>query len=331
MNATLENSLPKLGRRPDWKETGWQGLTLQTPHAWNLVAFSGERAQGSLRLDNGEIAGTAAGVEIRWSHIKGRITNADLEKRLERYFAGIRRTVKRQKLDVDAKSKAMGDERFPERDMTRTFSWKADRRAQGRIWHCTECGRLVIAQVVGAQGVLSPVASEVLRSVQCHAADADWETWSLYDLLTQVPADYSLRGKPQLMNIYVQLMYGRGQSADTLSVEQWGVANVQLRGAYLDEWFRQKNAAHESALRYAAQEVNVQGHAALLLTGRRRGLGYWMAQAPQHLAKLQMPATHFSACLWECAESNKIFLMQSYSRRPQTEMLMQIAQRTPCH
>ena len=331
MNATLETPLTQPALRHDWKETGWHGLSLHTPHAWNLVAFSGERAQGSLRMDNGETTGTATGVEIRWSHIKGRITDADMEKRLERYFAGIRRSVKRQKLDVDAKTKTLTDERHLERDLSRTFSWKADRRAVGRIWHCTECGRLVIAQVVGAQGGLSAIAPDVLRSIQCHPSDADWQTWSLYDLLTQVPADYALRGKPQLMNIYVQLMFGRGQSADTLSVEQWGVANVQLRGAYLDEWFRQKNAAHESALRYAAQEVTVQGHAALLLSGWRGGLGYWMTQAGPHLAKLQIPATHFSACLWECPHSNKIFLMQSYSRRPQPDLLLQIAGRTPCH
>ncbi len=331
MSMILEARSAAPALRHDWKETGWQGLTLRTPHAWNLVAFSGERAQGSFRMDNGEMSGTAAGVEVRWSHIKGRITDADIEKRLERYFAGIRRSVKRQKLDVDAKSKTLTDERHPERDLIRTFSWKADRKATGRIWHCTECGRLVIAQVVGAQGGLSPAAPEVLRSLQCHPSDTDWQAWSLYDLSTQVPADYALRGKPQLMNIYVQLMFGRGQSADTLSVEQWGVANVQLRGAYLDEWFRQKNAAHESMLRYTPQEVTVQGHAALLLTGRRGGLGYWASQAGTHLAKMQLPATHFSACLWECPQSNKIYMMQSYSRRPQAEMLLQMAGRTPCH
>lgn len=330
MSATLETIPARQSPRPDWKETGWHGLTLHTPHAWNLVAFSGEQAKGSLRMDNGE-SGTAAGVEVRWSHIKGRITDADMEKRLERYFAGIRRSVKRQKLAVDAKTKVVADHRYPERDLSRTFSWKADRRATGRIWHCTECGRLVIAQVVGAGGGLSPAAADILRSLQCHSADTDWRTWSLYDLLTEVPSDYSLRGKPQLMNIYVQLLFGRGQSADTLSVEQWGVANVQLRGAYLDEWFRQKNAAHEPTLRYASQEVTVQGHTALLLTGRRTGLAYWMAQGPQHLAKLQMPATHFCACLWECPYSNKIFLMQSYSRHPQEDLLMEIAGRTPCH
>ncbi len=317
--------------RPDWKTTGWQGLTLQTPSAWNLVAFSGERATGSLRMDNGELHGQAVGVEVRWSQIKGRITDKDLEKRLERYFAGVRKSLRRQKVEVDAKSRAVTDERHPERDLSRTFSWRADRRATGRVWHCTECGRLVIAQVIGAGGVITPAAPDVLRSLECHPAAPNWQTWSLYDLLTEVPTDYALRGKPQLLNIYVQLLFGRGQSTDTLAVEQWGVANVQLRGAYLDEWFRQKNAAQEPVLRYQSEETDAHGHAALRLTGRRQGLSYWLRDALPQCLRLQKPATHYAACLWECPDSNKIYLVQCFSRRPMTETVRQIVERTPCH
>ena len=332
MNVTLEqNTVLTDSPRRDWKPTGWQGLSLQTPDAWNLVAFSGDRAQGSLRMDNGEMHGAAAGIEIRWSQIKGRVADSDLEKRLERYFGGIRKSLKRTVADVDAKSKAYTDARHPERTVSRTFTWRADRRASGRIWHCGECGRLVISQVTGAQGRVSSVASDVLRSLECHSREPGWQSWSLYDLATQLPTDYLLKGKPQLLNIYVQLPFTLGQSTESVTVEQWGVANVQLRGAYLNEWFRDKNSSQEPMLRYASKELTVQGHPALLLTGRRTGLYYWASQALPQLAKLQMPATHYAACLWECPETNKIHLVQSYSRRPMLDTVMQIVERTPCH
>ena len=171
----------------------------------------------------------------------------------------------------------------------------------GRIWHCAECGRLVIAQVIGGGGGdWSSAAADVLRSLECHPGETGWQTWSLYDLLTQVPPDYALSGKPQLMNIYVQLSFRRGQSLDTVSVEQWGVANVQLRGAYLDQWYREKNASHEAVLRYDTDETHAHGHPALLLTGRRTGPTYWVGQVVPQLTKLQKPATYFTACLWEC-------------------------------
>ncbi|MDQ2687069.1 MAG: hypothetical protein M3Y28_04300 [Armatimonadota bacterium] len=319
--------------RTDWKTTGWQGVTLEAPPEWNLVAYSGDMKAGSLRLDNGEPPSRSAlGMELRWSTPKGKITDADLEKRLDQYFGGIIKGAKRQKIVTESKSKAIFEERRPDRDVMRSFSWRADRRALGRIWHCRECGRLMIAQVVGGMaGDWSGLANDVLRSLECHSPEPGWRTWSLYDLLTQVPADFVLYGKPQLMNIYVQLMLARGQSLDTVSVEQWGVANVQLKGAYLDEWFRSKNAAMESQLRYESAETEAQGHPALRLTGRRTGLMYLAGQAVPQVARLQKPATHFGAIIWECPESNKVHLVQTFGRRAEPELVTQIVERTRCH
>ena len=141
----------------------------------------------------------------------------------------------------------------------RAFGWRADRKAIGRLWHCAECGRLCIAQVVGNPGGdFTATANGVLASLQCHSPEAGWRTWALYDLLTQVPADYALKGQPQLMNVYLQLAFQLGQSLDTITVEQWSVANVQLRGAYLNEWYRSKNGALEPTLRYAPEETEAQ-------------------------------------------------------------------------
>ncbi len=44
-----------------------------------------------------------------------------------------------------------------------------------------------------------------------------------------------------------------------------------------------------------------------------------------------MPATHFEARIWECPESNKVHLVQSFSRRPQPHVVEQIVERTLCH
>jgi len=325
--------LGRVATRTNWKTTGWQGVTFQAPPEWNLVAYSGDMKNGSLRLDNGEPPSRSAlGMELRWSSPKGRISDADLEKRLDQYFAGIIKGARRQKVATDTKSKVVFVERHPDRDAMRSFSWRADRRAMGRIWHCKECGRLVIAQVVGGlAGDWSGVATDVLRSLECHSPEPSWRTWSLYDLLTQAPADFALYGKPQLMNIYVQLLLARGQSMDTVSVEQWGVANVQLKGAYLDEWFRSKNAAMEPSLRYERAETEARGHPALLLTGRRVGLSYWAGQAVPQIARLQKPATHFAACIWECPESNKVHLVQTFGRRAEPDLVTQIVERTQCH
>lgn len=312
---------------------GWQGLTMQVPPAWNLVAYGGDAKAGSLRLDNGEfVTHGVLGVDVRWIPIKGKLSDTDIEKRLTQYLDSIEKSAKRQKTPATTNVKRLEDPRHPERFGLRAFSWKADRKAVGRIWHCAECGRVVIAQVLGGvRDDFNGLASDALGTLECHPADSEWRAWSLYDLVTQVPSDYALTGKPQLMNVYVQLPFARGNSLDTVTVEQWGVANVQLRGAYLDQWFREKNKNLEPMLRYEATETEVHGHPALALNGRRTGFTYWTSQVPAQIARLQRPATYFAARIWECPDSNKIHLVQSFSRRPQPELVDEIVERTLCH
>lgn len=312
---------------------GWQGVTMQVPPAWNLVAYGGDAKAGSLRLDNGEfVTHGVLGVDIRWFPVKGKVTDAEIEKRLDQYLASIEKSARRQKMPATTQVKTIEDLRHPERAGLRSFSWKADRKAVGRIWYCEECGRVVIAQIVaGPRDDFNSLAADALHTLECHPADSEWRLWSLYDLLTQVPSDYTLTGKPQLMNIYVQLPFTRGTSLDTITVEQWGVANVQLREAYLDQWFREKNRAQEGTLRYEASETEIHGHPALALSGRRTGLSYWSGQALPQLVRLQMPATHFAARIWECPETNKIHLVQSFTRKPQTGVVDEIVERTLCH
>ncbi|MDQ2764613.1 MAG: hypothetical protein M3Y22_14400 [Pseudomonadota bacterium] len=307
-------------------------MTAQAPPDWSLVGYGGDAKTGNVRVDNGATTGGALGLEVRWSQVKGKMTDADLERRLEPFFKTIAKGARKQKGLAKTESKALTDDRFPERDAMRAFNWRADRKGVGRLWHCTECGRLCIAQVVGTPGGdFNGTANDVLASLQCHPLEAGWRTWGLYDLLTQVPADYALKGQPQLMNVYLQLAFQLGQSLDTLTVEQWSVANVQLRGAYLDEWYRSKNGAQEPTLRYEPTEAEAQRHPALQLTGRRGGVQYWAGQGLTQAAKLQRPATHFTAVLWECPESNKITLVQSFSRKPQPDLVWEIVGRTPCH
>ncbi|BDI31959.1 hypothetical protein CCAX7_40100 [Capsulimonas corticalis] len=315
-----------------WKRVGWQGVTANTPDAWNLAAYGGDARVGNIRIDNGETAGNAVmGVEIRWSRPKKALSAADLEKRLDQYLTSVDKGAKKQKLSADTKSKPLEDRRFPVRT-ARSFHWRVDRKGVGRIWHCAECGRLMIAQVVGAaKGDFQHLAHDVLASLECHSADPAWRPWSLYDLHTEVPADFTLKGKPQLLNIYVQLAFERAGTTDLVTVEQWGVASVQLRNAYLDEWFQEKNSAQESSLRYQSEETTIHGHTALAMTGRRWGLTYWGAQAIPQLTRLQLPAIHYAARIWECPETNKIFLIQSYTRRLDPTLVDRIVERTVCH
>ena len=105
---------------------GWQGLTMLAPPAWNLVSYGGDAKAGSLRLDNSEFqAHGVLGVDVRWIPVKGKVTDADLEKRLALYLASIEKSAKRQKIATVTQTKAV-------RDTRATRSGPARGRSPGR-------------------------------------------------------------------------------------------------------------------------------------------------------------------------------------------------------
>ena len=311
---------------------GWQGITLRVPQDWSLVGFGGEEKAGSLRLDSGDAQGRVRSVELRWAHTKGRQTVKDLEARVAPLLKRAERSGKKAGMRAETETKPLEDKRHEDRAASLGFFWKAgDSSAMGRIWYCETCERVVVAQAyceTSSRG--KSQAGEILAGIDCHPAESNWRTWGLYGLCAEIPEDYTLAGQ-QLMNVYLQLQFLRGQSTDQLIVEQWNLANVQLKGLYLDEWFDKKSQGLVSSSALDKSEALVHGHPALEVSGKRSGLSYWATEATKNIAKLKRPALHYAALLWECPTSNRAYLIQSFSRRPQAELVEEIAKKTHCH
>jgi hypothetical protein len=190
---------------------------------------------------------------------------------------------------------------------------------------------VVIAQVYGAGGQrFTDLANRMLVGIGCHGEEIGWRVWSLYGLETSIPADFVLTGQ-QVMNIYLQLKMTRGRTDDKVTVEQWSLANVQLKGAYLDQWFETKAAKGLEYVAYDKAECEVDGHPALALTGRRNGLLFWLAEGIRDLLRLRIPATYYAGIVWECPDSNKAYLVQAFTRKKGETVAADIASRTRCH
>lgn len=311
---------------------GWQGVTLSVPADWSLVGFGGDEKAGSFRLDSGDVDSRLKSLELRWASAKGGQTIKDLETRIAPLLKKAARSAKRSGGRGETETHPLEDKRHSDRDAALGFSWRdSDVAAQGRIWHCQTCGRVVVAQIYGTVDHRSrALANEMLAGIECHSNEIGWRTWGLYGLYTELPADFMLAGQ-QLMNVYLQLSFQLGQSADLLTVEQWNLANVQLKGMYLDEWFEHKCAGLASTSKLRKEESHVHSHPALLATGRRTSLVYWFTEGVKQLARLKRPAVHYSSLLWECPETNRAYLIQLFSRRPQSELVKEIAGRMVCH
>lgn len=312
---------------------GWQGVTIDAPADWSITGFGGDNRSGNLRVDasNLEARSAPVGIEVRWIDYKKPATMPQLESRLAELLKSVQKAARKRNETAETWSAAVNSGHASDRPAQIAFRWKASSAGSGRIWYCATCGRVVLAQVYGKGGQrFLDQAAAILDSIGCHGDEVGWRTWGLYGLSTAAPANYTLSSQ-QVMNIYLQLLFRLDRTEDTLTIEQWSLANVQLKDAYLDEWFEAKAGSSLAHVRYEKREDDVHGHQALALSGRRGGLFYWLGDALRSLLRFRAPATYYDALLWECAESNKTYLIQTFSRAPQAQLLRDIAARTRCH
>ena len=291
---------------------GWQGIVAETPADWSLVAVSGDERNGYFRAAG---AGSLM-LEAKWSKAAGHI---DLLSKLEAYLNDLQRKARKRKIKFERKIKSKDKGTY-------TFSWRSDRKAQGRIWQCCECGRVVIAQVSGSLSEdVSNVASFVLPSIEDHSEDG-WRTWALYDLIADVPPGYVLE-KHQLMSGYIRLLFRKGNNQ--LVIERWGLANVALKKGSLREWFAERAGYDLRAYGFSIQDVEFEEEAGIQITGRRAGVRQALKSAYEFMT-LRKPAVYLDGFIWVCEKSNKIFSVQSMHSRAE-DVLDKTLERVECH
>jgi hypothetical protein len=223
------------------------------------------------------------------------------------------------------------DRIFYDRDVSIDFKWKTERAGHGRIFHCEKCGRIVVAQTYGRPGQeFNRLSKVLLDSIQCHSATEGYTTWGLYGLLLDVPSDFDLV-QQQLMNVYLQLKFQRKGSTDVLLVEQWSLANIQLKGAYLDEWYDIKSVGWTDGVVSDKMEDTVNQHPALSITGRKESFPSMLIETAKQYSKFKRPALNYNGILWECPESNKAYMIQSFTRKIELSPVAECAARTICH
>lgn len=291
---------------------GWQGIIAEVPVDWNLAAVSGDEKSGYFRADS---AGSLT-LEVKWS-VAGK--QVDLHNRLDAYLSDMKRKSRKRRVDFEhkIKSKDAG---------TLTFTWRSDRKAQGRLWRCDECDRVIIAQVSGTPSDdVSKVASFVLPSIQDHS-EAGWRTWAVYDLIADVPPGYTLE-KHQLMSGYIQLLFRKKNNR--LVIERWGIANIALKKSNLKEWFAERAVHDLKPYRYSISNVEFDTESGIEITGRRAGVRQAFKSAGE-LLTLKKPASYLNGYAWLCEESNKIFSVQSLHSRDEN-VLDSVLERVECH
>jgi hypothetical protein len=195
-----------------------------------------------------------------------------------------------------------------------------DGQGWGVAWECSDCGRVVVAHLIG-RGLERPekvqrLATEVLSSLECHGSGG-WQTWSVFDLQLEIPEGFQL-GQAKLETGRLQLEWmrpqprgwrGWGQRPERIALRRLALANVILENEPLDDWAQRVIGYGDKSRRFGPpEETTVRGHNACLLHGTprdpRRRVATWCFD---RLSRRRTPPAEVR--VWHCEESNKIFVL----------------------
>src|SRR6266849_8180744 len=298
---------------------GWRGVSLRVPEDWTLTKVSKEGESGYLRADSLE----GLFVQIKWSEKKGLVSIPDS---FENYTRDLQKNARKHRQQIEFKMKPRllaGIRRAA--DAPLTYSWASDQKALGLIYHCGECHRLVIAEVVGAPDADFSGAAPILSSIQEHG-EGGWNTWGVHGLNAQVPEAFQLE-RHTLVTGHIMLRF-RSRSR-LLILQQWGLANVALKGTDVAEWYEYQERGRLNRYTYRRERRPFRGQEAFWMSGRDKIMP-GIAKAVQQLTAFSRPSLGFHACVWRCDETNRIYAV-SAEHPGGDDIFDQMLQRLPCH
>lgn len=282
------------------------------PEDWCLVAVSGDDKEGYFRIDSTK----TLLLEVKWSKFTGK---ANLQDRLKVYLEGLKKKAKKSNLTFDYKIKVKDEDNI-------NFTWKSDRKAQGRIWKCDNCGRILIAQLSGTINEdISIEASKIFPTFIDHSDD-NWKIWGIYGLVTEVPPDYMLEAH-QLRTGYIQLVFKKKN--DKIVIERWGLANTVLKNTTLKDWFMQRSLYELRPYNFQIENIQFEQEQGLQLSGKRSSLKEHLKTVSEFIS-LQKPSYKLDGYAWYCEESNKIFSIYTVHSKKEN-VIDEILERTVCH
>ncbi|NLI01627.1 MAG: hypothetical protein GX446_19320 [Chthonomonadales bacterium] len=323
---------------------GWDGIRFTVPGDWNVTGVSADRANGYLKVDSPQ----TMFLQVKWADpsaarprtLAGMVTqmlravrkqpepasdSPDLRPTLEAYLKETERRARKQRQQFDCKIRPQTSEAGGERVAVH-FTWTGGGVGQGKIWRCTTCRRTVIAQVVGqGKDPVADVAASVFSDMRDHP-EGGWTVWGLFDLVMAVPQSFVLRSH-KFLSGYIRLEFGDRREGRILA-ERWGLASIARKKFTIREWLGQMGEAQKHGSEYA--DVTANGHPAVRATGRVSGLLATLGAVRDSLPSVR-PATEYEACAWECDETNKLYVLQTWRPRGASSLMGDLVARCECH
>jgi hypothetical protein len=284
------------------KQFGWRGISLNIPPQWELLKLGGNDNNGFVSLgDNLKI-----NLELKWKYSR---FNLSISKILDKFLYSIEKKAKQKKenykfnkdIDLSDKSKSL------------SYEWKTDSvSAVGVIWHCDQCKRVVLVQLLNQNLDLT---KKILEDLKCHE-DGEERLWSVYNLSFILPNVWKLRNYI-FKSGYLKFLFVKHN--EELSIERWGFARSLMSNTSLENWFKcfYKERFKENSL---INNINLNGHNGLnaIFTPRKKGF-------------FSLKTIVSSFYIWYCEDSNRIFVIGESSTKPNEILLNNLIKSIKCH
>ena len=175
------------------------------------------------------------------------------------------------------------------------------------------------------QSSIAAIASQLFASLHDHSENG-YDLWALYDLSVQIPGDFRLL-EQKLLSGYLSLTFGR--HGEKIIIDRWGLANMTLKKFKLEEWLQNNVHVRHKGMQSDEFEGD-QGHTISHYTGRIPLL--LLAKLLRDtVGSMRRFPTRYEGGIWHCAESNKIFALQTLRSSKSDALWRDILDRFVCH
>lgn len=298
---------------------------MELPANWEFGGLSGDYSNGYVRMDDENMPR----MELKWSKTKEK--KPDLNKILDSYFKSMKKRMGAgaATLNIRRDINLIKNEDFFENRDVLFYNWKANVRANGAIWYCKECKRIIVVQVMGylKESILN-LTLRILESVSDHPA-GHTNLWSAYQLAAEVPRRYQLE-KRKLMSGYLLLSFADGSRV--LNIERYGLADVTLRDTDLQSWFRGYYAKSLRKYGFSFEVVKDDGNDLQIeMVGQDKRIIDKIPISPLFAIDKILRRKQIASTFWHCKKSNRIFVIMAMSKRGTRELTSQVASSIDCH
>ncbi|HID06854.1 MAG TPA: hypothetical protein EYP10_06870 [Armatimonadetes bacterium] len=307
-----------------WQTIAWHGVELQAPADWHIAHLRITPNESYMRMEDGDLTR----LEIKWVTMPpGKAP--DLQEQAKAYLAQMEKEAKKRKLTLRKRvdTKLISKRQAKGRNVL-TFDWQLDYIGEGMLWWCSDCNKVLMAQVIGNRGErIRELARRIFTSISDHARN-EWQRWSLFGLQFEMHQSMKL-GEYDAKSGYVRFQFRYGDE-ESIEVARWSLANVILKRTSIEQWTADMLKEHLRRYAIDYRTVKIGSHSGIALQGRWKVPLKTVRLFFRQLSK-RGALPRFQGWVWQCTDTNRILWVIAIVKPEHIEWANHVIKTVKCH